>query len=55
RKAEIDENRKLGLVFDTDPAHDPGEQDNAGSEDSNEEGKNTAGDGSRGRERGGRQ
>lgn len=24
RKAEIDENRKLGLVFDTDPAHDPG-------------------------------
>ncbi|MXF29023.1 phage portal protein, partial [Escherichia coli] len=22
RKAEIDENRKLGLVFDTDPASD---------------------------------
>ena len=25
RKAEIDENRKQGLVFDTDPANDKGD------------------------------
>ncbi|EAQ0897737.1 phage portal protein, partial [Salmonella enterica] len=55
RKAEIDENRKLGLVFDTDPAHDPGEQDNAGSEDNSGGDKNAAGDDHRERTRGGKQ
>ncbi|HCT3121227.1 TPA: phage portal protein, partial [Morganella morganii] len=33
RKAEIDENRKLGLVFDTDPANDKGAPDDAKSRD----------------------
>ncbi|EJP9668330.1 phage portal protein [Salmonella enterica] len=55
RKAEIDENRKLGLVFDTDPAHDPGEQDNAGNEDNGGSDKNAAGNDSRERTRGERQ
>ena len=27
RKTEIDENKRLGLVFDTDPANDKGAQD----------------------------
>ncbi|EEA5172399.1 phage portal protein [Salmonella enterica] len=49
RKAETDENRKLGLVFDTDPAHETGEQSDVKEEKKDPE-KSTQGDGSRARE-----
>lgn len=49
RKAEIDENRKLGLVFDTDPAHETGEQSDVKEEKKDSE-QSTQGDGSRARE-----
>lgn len=49
RKAEIDENRKLGLVFDTDPAHETGGQSDVKDEKKAPE-QPTNGDGSRVRE-----
>lgn len=39
RKAEIDENRELGLVFDTDPANDTGGDPSGGKEEPNHESK----------------
>ncbi|EAT3761584.1 TPA: phage portal protein, partial [Salmonella enterica subsp. enterica serovar Panama] len=49
RKAETDENRKLGLVFDTDPAHETGERSDVKEEKKDPE-QSTQGDGSRARE-----